>query len=102
MEKVGLSTHSFYYPRANTRDVSLDNLMAGGAEDQGTAWVDRRKKRIALFKPVTEVRKRLSEFFDKPIELVFLFGPRKQQVNQHPGRRDFCSHVRTLLIKKAR
>lgn len=52
--------------------MALDNFVPRRAEHKGTPRVERRQERIALLKSDLEVRKRLVQFLQEPVEFSFL------------------------------
>lgn len=65
-------THALYNPSSDPRDMALDNFVPRRAEHKGTPRVERRQERIALLKSDLEVRKRLVQFLQEPVEFSFL------------------------------
>ena len=67
-----METNPFDYPCPYACEGPLDDLVAGGADHQGTPGVYRRKQRIAVLEAMFEVSEGFVELFDQPVKFPVL------------------------------
>ena len=67
-----MQTDPLDYSRADTRDMSFDNLIPRCAQHQRAPRVYRRQQRIAVLETMLEVGEGFVQLIDQPVEFTSL------------------------------